>query len=239
MNPHHQLRLDEWFSDEKYLKWIGKPPSPTEARSLVCKKNFDISLMGVSALALDVSRKKHQSKLSGKISSVDIRLLLGASNKSEKSEASDKQTSLTDEQTSPKEKAMDKIIINQENTLNAEILWCLRLVLTHESYNSCNDLAPLFQRIFAGHEVAEHFSLGKIKSRYTILYGIAPELKKMLLHDVNYSSFFSISFDESLNSELQMCQMNTALRFWNEKKGQAETKYSQFLTRPNAAYILT
>ena len=227
---------DEWFSDDKYSKWIGKAPTPTEARCLVCKKNFNIYLMGVSALASHASKKKYQSKLSGKDSSMDIRLLLEASNKSEKSETSDKQTSSTDKQTSSKEKTMDKLIINQENTLNAEILWCLTMVLTHESYISCNDLASLFQRMFAGHEVTEHFSLGKTKSRYTMLYGIAPEFKKMLLYDVNQSPFFSILVDESLNSELQMCQLYVALRFWNEKKDQAETKYydSQFLTRPNA-----
>ena len=40
-------------------------------------------------------------------------------------------------------------------------------------YNPCNDLAPLFQQMFAGHEVAEHFSLGKTKSRYIMLCGIA------------------------------------------------------------------
>ena len=58
----------------------------------------------------------------------------------------------------------------------------------------------------------------------------------MLFYNVNQSPFFSISFDESLNSELQMCQMDVALRFWNKKKGQVETKYydSQFLTHPNA-----
>ena len=54
--------------------------------------------MGVSALASHASKKKYQSKLSGKDSSMDIRLLLEASNKSEKSETSDKQTSSTDKQ---------------------------------------------------------------------------------------------------------------------------------------------
>ena len=38
---------------------------------------------------------------------------------------------------------MGKLIINGENTLSAEILLCLRMVLTHESYNSWNNLAPL------------------------------------------------------------------------------------------------
>ena len=125
---------------------------------------------------MHASGKKHQSKLSRKNSSLDVGLLLGASSKSEKSEISDKQTRLKDKQTSSKEKNNGQII-NQDNTLNAEILWCLRMVLTHESNNSCNNLVPLFQQMVAGHEVAEHFSLGKTKNRYTMLYEIAPEFR--------------------------------------------------------------
>ena len=136
-------------------------------------------------------------------------------------------------------KTVDKLIINEDNTLNAEIFWCLRIVLTHESYNLCSYLVPLFQRVFAGHEVTGHFVLGKTKSRYTMLYGIAPELKKMLYYYVNQSPYFSISYDESLNSELQMCQMDVVLRFWNEKNGQVETKYfdSQFPACPNGCQM--
>ena len=52
--------------------------------------------MVVSALVLHTFGKKHQSKLSGKHSLMDIRLLLGTLSKSNKSETSVKQTSLTD-----------------------------------------------------------------------------------------------------------------------------------------------
>ena len=41
---------------------------------------------------------------------MDVRLLLGASSKSEKSGICDKQTSLKDKQTSSKEKTMDKLL---------------------------------------------------------------------------------------------------------------------------------
>ena len=233
---------DEWFTDERFRLWIGKTQNPKEGRCLICKKDFDISLMGVAALTSHAKGQKHNSKLSDKSSSADIRLMLGGSmNKENIRPTTDKQKdSETNKQTVKSSdipsSSMDKLIANQANTLNAEILWCLRMVQAHESYNSCSDLSALFQRMFAGNEVAEKFSLGKTKSRYTMIYGIAPVFKKELLFDVNRSPFFTISFDESLNSELQMCQMDVALRFWNEKKGQAETKYydSQFLSRPNA-----
>ena len=55
------------------------------------------------------------------------------------------------------------------------------------------------------------------------------------IHDLNQSPFFSISFDETLDTDLQMSQMDVGLRLRNEKKGQIETKYydSQLFTRLN------
>ena len=57
---------------------------------------------------------------------------------------------------------------NKENTLSAEISWYLRMVSSHESYNSCSDFSEIFQRMFFDSEIAAKFSLGKTKSRYTI-----------------------------------------------------------------------
>ena len=56
-------------------------------------------------------------------------------------------------------------------------------------------ISLFFQPMFSVQEVAEHFSLGKTKSRYTMLDGIVPELKKILLYDVNQSPFLAISYD--------------------------------------------
>ena len=54
-------------------------------------------------------------------------------------------------------------------------------------------------------DVAKAFTLGKTKCRYTMLYGIAPEIKGKLIFDVNSSPFYFVTFDESMNSEPQMC----------------------------------
>ena len=69
----------------------------------------------------------------------------------------------------------------------------------------------------------------------------------MLLYDVKSSLFFTVSFEESYKSELQfdtdlqMCQVYVAVRFWNDKTGLAETKYfdSQFFRRSAAQNYLT
>ena len=90
--------------------------------------------------------------------------------------------------------------------------------------------------MFADSVIAHQFSLGKTKCRYMILYGIATYCKSELLKQINSSPFLSLSFDESLNSMLQKCQMDVNIRFWNIETNIVETQYfhSQYLERPNA-----
>ena len=106
------------------------------------------------------------------------------------------------------------------------------MISSHESNNSCSNILEIFQRMFFDSEIAAMFSLGKTKSRYTILYGIALEFKRVLLYEVKSSPFFTVSFDESLNTDLQVGQMDVAVHFWNDKTGLSETYFdSQFLRR--------
>ena len=89
-------------------------------------------------------------------------------------------------------------------------LWCLSMVLAHDNYNSCCDLSRLFGRMFLNSDDAKAFTLGKSKCRYTMLYGIAPKFIQKLIFDINSSPFYSY-FDESMNSELQICQMDAGI----------------------------
>ena len=69
-----------------------------------------------------------------------------------------------------------------------------------------------------------------------MLHGIAPEFKKKLIYDINASPFYTVSFDESLNSQVQKSQMNVGVRYWNNRKKIAETRFFdlKFMRRPNA-----
>ena len=59
-----------------------------------------------------------------------------------------------------------------------------------------------------------------------IIYGLAPYFKKKLLKKINFSFFYySVSFDESFNSELQKCQMDINVHYWDTKKNTAVTRY--------------
>ena len=93
--------------------------------------------------------------------------------------------------------------------------------------------------MFPDSEVAQKFSMGKTKSRYMIIYGLAPYLKNELLKKISSSLYYSVSFNESFNSELQKCQMDINI-LWDTKKNIAVTRYfdSAFLDRPNASNLL-
>ena len=53
--------------------------------------------------------------------------------------------------------------------------------------------------MFPDSEVVQKFSMGKAKSRYMIIYGLASYFKKELLKKkLNSFLFYSVSFDESL-----------------------------------------
>ena len=54
------------------------------------------------------------------------------------------------------------------------------------------------------------------------------------------SSFYSFSFDESMSSVMQQCQMDVVIRFWNETAGNLETRFdSKFLSQPKAKELLS
>ena len=90
----------------------------------------------------------------------------------------------------------------------------------------------MFQVMFPDSKIAFQFTLGKTKARFTMLNGIAPEFKKQLIYDINASPFYTVSFDEGFNSQVQMSQMDVALLDWNSRKNIAEIRYldSKFMS---------
>ena len=99
------------------------------------------------------------------------------------------------------------------------------------------NLSAKFQVMFPDSEIASQFTLGKTKARYAILYRIASEFKKQLIYDINASPFYTLSFDESLNFQVQMSQVDVGEWYWNNRKSIAEIRYyfdSKFMRQPNA-----
>ena len=69
-------------------------------------------------------------------------------------------------------------------SINAEILWCMRVIKSRYSYNSCSDFTKILTKMCPDSDIATKISIGKTKCRY-ILFGLAPYYKNELLKRIN------------------------------------------------------
>ena len=79
------------------------------------------------------------------------------------------------------------------------------------SFRSCMDLDKLFKAMFSDSEMAEQFNLSKTKWSDFINFGIAPVFKTNLTKEIQMSLIYTFSFDESMNSVMQQCQMDVVV----------------------------
>lgn len=103
-----------------------------------------------------------------------------------------------------------------------EIIWCLRLIYQHQSFNNCESLKDAFHLMFGNGDIAAKFALGPDKASYVIKYGLYPHFKANLLKSIKKSTpvFFSTYVDESFNTIINKGQYGGhACFFWRRQKG--------------------
>ena len=74
-------------------------------------------------------------------------------------------------------------------------------------------MSGLLKAMLPDSAVAEKFSLQKDKCAYYLNYGIAPHLRSILVDEVQKSEYYAASFDESLNSVIQIGQMDLVVKY--------------------------
>ena len=81
------------------------------------------------------------------------------------------------------------------SSIQAEVLWVLKVVKNHFSLGSCLGLNDLCKSMFPKSEITKTSKLSKTKCEYLINYGLAPFFKNVLLKSMNASPYFVISYD--------------------------------------------
>ncbi|GBO06800.1 hypothetical protein AVEN_273300-1 [Araneus ventricosus] len=114
-------------------------------------------------------------------------------------------------------KTINKYFLNDQVT-KAELLWCLRTVMTHSSFRSNSDLPDICKLMFPDNEIAKKFKMKKDETLYTICFGLAPFFKNELSAVLSSLESYFICFDESLNKVVQKGQMDIHVSFWKKKK---------------------
>ena len=79
--------------------------------------------------------------------------------------------------------------------------------------------------MFPDSTVAKKFTLGKDKCIYVVNYGIAPNFRSILVKNIHESDFSAVSFDESLNSLMQMGQMDVVVSYLDNPLNRAFIRY--------------
>ena len=117
----------------------------------------------------------------------------------------------------------------------------MKVIKFHFSLRSCEGLGKLFSTFFPDSELAPKFSLGKTKCAYMINFGLEPYFRESLTRDISHSPCYSYSFNGSLNSVLQNCQMDVVIRYLDESNNVTQTWYLnlKFLNRSNAEELLS
>ena len=112
------------------------------------------------------------------------------------------------------------------NCVGTEIFFVSQFSLT-----LCLELNDLLKCMFPDSQIASKFSLSKTKCSYIINFGLASCFIEILLSQIKASSFFVISYDESLNKILWNEQMDCIIRFWINKTVVVCSRYfdSKFL----------
>nr|XP_055062814.1 uncharacterized protein LOC129445845 [Misgurnus anguillicaudatus] len=116
-------------------------------------------------------------------------------------------------------------LVRNNDTWRAEILWTLKAVTSHYSNKSAENNSALFQLMFPDSVIAKSFACGEKKTSYMVNYGIAPYVKLQLLEKVKTGSEYVLLFDESLNKELQLKQMDVHIRFLDAVANKVSTHY--------------
>ena len=148
------------LTDPIFQLWIAKVPGdPSLAQCKTCRSNINISKIGRSALNDHAKGKRH-------LDIIDEWQKYTNANFFKPPSSTEPTTSTTG------------TLNFESNSLNAEILWCLNMVNQHFSCNSCSNVSELFSAMFLDSEVAQNFSMRKTKSRYMIIFGLAPYFKK-------------------------------------------------------------
>ena len=171
--------------------------------------------MGERAIKSHAKGKKHCDRLAPYIQSSCIKFMPVSKGSTESPGGSS---------TSTCSSTLDKFVVPDTAT-NTEIRWCLKNLMSSYSFRSCDGLADLFRSMFPVSTIAEKFCLQKDKWACFINYGIAPYFHSILINTVKDSEFYAISFNESLNTVIQMGHMDLAVNFWDNVVNKVCTCY--------------
>ena len=239
----------DWLGKKEYKDWIQEVhDSPSKAYCHACKKTIDLSNMGQGALTSHMKGKKHQEVISvksGATSQQSIEAFCSTSDQPDTVPSTSSQdTEHSENVNAPQPSARDNTTITQyyatsTDIKKAEIIWALKSVMAHFSYNASSDIGDVLRAMFTDSDIAKKFKCGSTKLAYLVCFGIAPYFTEQLINKVRKAVCYVISFDESLNPICQEGQMDVIVRYFYRDKVVSQYLQSQFLGHASAQDLVS
>ena len=106
--------------------------------------------------------------------------------------------------------SLDTTVVTGD-VIRAEVLWTLKVVMCHYSFNSCNDISATFRAMFPDSGIVKTFTCGASLRISDMLWtcSIFPWAAG------GYGTKYSMVFDECMNRISQNEQMDFIIRYWD------------------------
>ena len=126
MNKKHSKSTfkDEWLLNPNYKSWLNNISSNT-VRCSFCNKHIDVLFIGVSALESHSNSEKHKQILADWVKNYSI---FFSKSSASSTDAGKSVENLSSENTCKNISSLDNIVAVNDSSLNAEIIWCLKVV---------------------------------------------------------------------------------------------------------------
>ena len=114
----------------------------------------------------------------------------------------------------------------KDETLRAELIWSLKVVSSHYSLASFDNIKDALNAMFPG-KIPDDFSMSSSKVLYMVSEATGPHFKKIVVDDVlNSQSTYTIHYDETTNAQIQK-QLDIKIRFWSVVQGKVRVHHLQ------------
>ena len=127
---------------------------------------------------------------------------------------------------------------SRDDTLRAEVLWALKINLSHYSYSLSDDIAILLLTMFPDSAISSKFTCGELKYNYVLRFGLASYFKSALTDSLKVCSDYVLLFDESYNAVTKNKQIDIFVRYWNDQRVSSCYLQSNFMRHRRTQDIL-
>ena len=177
----NQEWLDETINPQ-FSSWVKPLKDPNRVLCCFCQRSFALSNMSKRALESHMNSEKHKRNVSAKVPSISSYFKKPtAPSKTSVPNSADADTdtqascaTLTETNRIPVTSQMLTHYVRKDVVVKAEVLWALKVIESHFSYNSSRNIVDLLKLMVPGSKIVEKLCLGSTKLAYLITLALAP-----------------------------------------------------------------